>query len=692
MRNKNQKYNGNVRKHPKWSNILPPLNASQFEQLKESIRQHGVMEDILVSKDGYVIDGCHRIKACKELGIDFRHKVYAANLNGQCVEAFIVQMQIGKRNLSFFKTVVLTYEFLVPYYEELAKKHKGRPRKGQTKRVTDPIDTLQKVADHINQFKVTNGTSRRTVSYIQSIERNYQAHKNNPNIGKQVRDLYVKASNDFYKPKPAAEEMNKLVKADKVRTHANTKVVIRNPIKGKYANQIIKGECLTVLDEMAKHGMKEKVSLFFTSPFYFTRNSNKETSRVPYGDLFDKWLKKNIRTYDDYINFLGNLLIKCHALLRPGGKVVFILDTMSNEKKNDDCLNYPTHCDLIQKVREINAKKKLNYVLWYDVAWNKDHFGKQKPFGSLNASKPRPHKNSEHILIWQKGMEPLEDINQVGHDISKEDAQWFSRTCKKITNVKPQNSNHPCPFNPLLPYEYIQLFTRKGDVVVDPFSGEATTCWVSKLCGRNYLGVDMVPAFVKQGRDNCANKTQDEVVNLKKQIEIMKGKVVEKTVNNELCFQTVKSCEYETPKELFNEWNKKYKFGLDTAATRKNSKCDYYFDKNDNALDQDWCGYGNVWCNPPYGHYTKKFVAKAIEEQAKGVTTVMLIPLNTRSNYWHELILNKRNIKVDVQRRIVFEVNGKPYTWTDKNGKAHRCPAPQSHAIVIFKGRNKKSQ
>jgi hypothetical protein len=122
---------------------------------------------------------------------------------------------------------------------------------------------------------------------------------------------------------------------------------------------------------------------------------------------------------------------------------------------------------------------------------------------------PRPHKNSEHILIWQKGMEPLEDINHVGNDLSSENAQWFSRTCKTITNVKPKNSDHPCPFNPVLPYEYVQLFTRKDDIVIDPFSGEATTCWVSKLCGRHYAGIDMVDAYVKRGRDSQRAVSRD---------------------------------------------------------------------------------------------------------------------------------------------------------------------------------------
>ena len=40
-----------------------------------------------------------------------------------------------------------------------------------------------------------------------------------------------------------------------------------------------------------------------------------------------------------------------------------------------------------------------------------------------------------------------------------------------------------------------------------------------------------------------------------------------------------KSDEWETPQELFDELNKKYKFTLDVCATAENAKCSNYFTK-----------------------------------------------------------------------------------------------------------------
>ena len=50
--------------------FLPSLNLDEYEALRESIREKGVIESILVDEEGNIIDGHHRLKACEELGIE----------------------------------------------------------------------------------------------------------------------------------------------------------------------------------------------------------------------------------------------------------------------------------------------------------------------------------------------------------------------------------------------------------------------------------------------------------------------------------------------------------------------------------------------------------------------------------------------------------------------------------------------
>ena len=84
---------------------------------------------------------------------------------------------------------------------------------------------------------------------------------------------------------------------------------------------------------------------------------------------------------------------------------------------------------------------------------------------------------------------------------------------------------------------------------------------------------------------------------------------------------------------IFKALNKEFKFSMDAACSRKNTKVTSCFlTKENDALAVDWLSYmdstgaknQNVWVNPPYGKgFVKKFMQKAIDEKAKGVTTAV---------------------------------------------------------------------
>lgn len=99
---------------------------------------------------------------------------------------------------------------------------------------------------------------------------------------------------------------------------------------------------------------------------------------------------------------------------------------------------------------------------------------------------------------------------------------------------------------------------------------------------------------------------------------------------NKALFSSAKE-DWETPDELFEQYNRKYNFTLDVCADSKNHKCERYFTKEQDALKQNWDGE-RCWCNPPYGRAISGFVKKAAESKA---LTVMLIPARTDTKWFH---------------------------------------------------------
>ena len=59
------------------------------------------------------------------------------------------------------------------------------------------------------------------------------------------------------------------------------------------------------------------------------------------------------------------------------------------------------------------------------------------------------------------------------------------------------NKNHSAAFPEELPEWFIKLFTEVGDTVLDPFMGSGTTVFVANRMGRNAVGIEIVPEYVK---------------------------------------------------------------------------------------------------------------------------------------------------------------------------------------------------
>lgn len=147
------------------------------------------------------------------------------------------------------------------------------------------------------------------------------------------------------------------------------------------------------------------------------------------------------------------------------------------------------------------------------------------------------------------------------------------------------------------------------------------------------------------------------------------------TMNNALL--SSKKLDWCTPQDFFDKLNEEFGFALDAAATDKTAKCKLYYTPETDGLSQSWDQGGAVFCNPPYGRETGKWVQKAYEEAAEGrYPIVLLIPARTDTAYFHDYIYGKAEIRF-IRGRLRF---------TDDEGNA-ADPAPFPSMLVIYNGK-----
>ena len=99
--------NQKIIKTTKYSDKVNPLSKEDYEALKKSIAERkGIVYPILINQAGDVIDGHHRLQACKELGIEpvFTVKNYASELDE---ELDVYDMNLARRYMSTYEKAEL---------------------------------------------------------------------------------------------------------------------------------------------------------------------------------------------------------------------------------------------------------------------------------------------------------------------------------------------------------------------------------------------------------------------------------------------------------------------------------------------------------------------------------------------------------------------------------------------------------
>ena len=80
--------------------LLPPLSQDEYENLKEDVAKMGVLVPIEFDEVGEVLDGHHRIQACRELGITEYPRVIREFKNEEEKHAHVYVVNIARRQLS----------------------------------------------------------------------------------------------------------------------------------------------------------------------------------------------------------------------------------------------------------------------------------------------------------------------------------------------------------------------------------------------------------------------------------------------------------------------------------------------------------------------------------------------------------------------------------------------------------------
>jgi len=243
-----------------------------------------------------------------------------------------------------------------------------------------------------------------------------------------------------------------------------------NKVPPELLDKIILGDARDILKKLPNNC----IHLMVTSPPY---NVGKE---------YDEDL-----TLGEYLDFIEEVMREVYRVLVWGGRVCFNIANLGRKPY------IPLHAYLIQRFEEIG------FLFRGEIIWDKGDgvSGSSTAWGSwMSAVNPILRDQHEYIIVMSKG-DFKRRKSKKEDTISRDEFLEFTKSVWRFPPESAKKVGHPAPFPEELPYRCIQLYTFKGDVVLDPFVGSGTTCLVALKTGRHFIGIDIEESYVKKARE-----------------------------------------------------------------------------------------------------------------------------------------------------------------------------------------------
>jgi site-specific DNA-methyltransferase (adenine-specific) len=259
---------------------------------------------------------------------------------------------------------------------------------------------------------------------------------------------------------------------------------------------IVLGDCLNVLKDIKENS----VDLIVTSPPYADRREKTYGGVKP--EEYVDWFMPRANEFLRVLKPDGTFILNIKEKVENGERHTFVIDQILElrkqgwlwteefiwHKKNSYPGKWPNRFrDSWERLLQFN--KSRNFKMYQDEV--------KVPMGDW--AKSRLKKLSE--------TDKRRDNSKVGSGFGKNISNWVGREWAYPSNVlhmatETGNKSHSAVFPQELPAWFIKLFTKPGDMVLDPFLGSGTTCIAALELGRKSLGIEIFRDYFDLAKAN----------------------------------------------------------------------------------------------------------------------------------------------------------------------------------------------
>jgi site-specific DNA-methyltransferase (adenine-specific) len=265
-------------------------------------------------------------------------------------------------------------------------------------------------------------------------------------------------------------------------------------------NSIICGDAREVLQEFPD-GI---IDFIVTSPPYADRRTNTYGGIKP-----EKYVEWFLSIADELYRVLkkdGSFILNIKEKAENGERNTYVLELILEMRKH----GWLWTEEYIWHKRNCYPGKWPNR---FRDAWERCiHFTKERQFRMYQEAVMVPVGSwAQKRLAKLSKTDKIRDESKTLSGFGKNVSRWVGRERVYPTNVlhfatESSNKNHSAAFPIALPMWFVKLFTKQGDIVLDPFIGSGTTALACRDLNRKYIGIDVKKEYCELAKSNLKHK------------------------------------------------------------------------------------------------------------------------------------------------------------------------------------------
>lgn len=257
----------------------------------------------------------------------------------------------------------------------------------------------------------------------------------------------------------------------------------------KVRTDLILGDCRERLKELRGNS----VDLIFTSPPYC--DSRKKTYGGIHPDKYVEWFLPISEELLRVLKPTGTFILNIKERVVGGERHTYVIELILAMRKQG----------WLWTEEFIWHKKNCYPGKWpnrFRDAWERLlQFNKHRNFNMYQEEVMVPVGNWANTRLKNLSQtDKIRDNAKNGSGFGKNVSHWINRDRVYPTNVihlatECNNKEHSAVFPEGIPEWFINLFTKEGDMVLDPFAGSGTTLVVSQKMRRNSIGIEILSEY-----------------------------------------------------------------------------------------------------------------------------------------------------------------------------------------------------